>query len=125
MQCRALPSRELPHQPPLHIAFLDDFQKVKGFFGHEPTLENAAQLAARSQYPQSRRSAVAAVLREQNEQLGANQAVLDNISRFERGAVAVVTRQQVGLFCGPFSSFCKAISPVYHARVLKKTALYY
>ena len=98
MQCRALAFRELPHQPPLHLAFVDDFPRVKPFFAHEPTLENAARLAATLHYPQSRRSAVAAILREQNQLLGAEPAVLQNIARFEQGSAAVVTGQQVALF---------------------------
>ena len=123
MQCRALPFRELPHQPPLHIAFLDDFQKVKGFYEHEPKLENAVGLAANLNYPHSRRSAVAAVLREQNETLGANKAALNNISRLENGAVAVVSGQQVGLFGGPAYSFYKALSAIESARLLTKNGV--
>jgi bacillithiol biosynthesis cysteine-adding enzyme BshC len=123
MQCRALPFRELPHQPPLHLAFLDDFQKVKTFYSHEPTLENATALAGTLNYPQTRRSAVAAVLREQNEGLKAGDAALNNISRLEKGAVAVVTGQQVGLFGGPAYSFYKALSAIETARLLTKSGV--
>jgi bacillithiol synthase len=123
MQCRALPFRQLPHQPPLHLAFHDDLQKVKAFYAHEPKLENAAQIAPSLPYPQSRRTAVAAVLREQNENLGANRAALDNVSRLERGAVAVVTGQQVGLFGGPAYSFYKALSAIEAARLLTKSGV--
>jgi bacillithiol synthase len=123
MQCRALPFRELPHQPPLHLAFLDDFEKVKGFYAHAPTLENAAGLAATLDYPQSRRSAVAAILREQNQLLGAGKAALHNISRLENGAVAVVSGQQVGLFGGPAYSVYKALSAIESARLLSKTGV--
>ncbi len=123
MQCRALPFRQLPHQPPLHLAFHDEFVRVKGFYVHEPRLENAVPLASNLNYPESRRSAVAAVLREQNENLGANQVTLDNLSRLERGAVAVVTGQQVGLFGGPAYSFYKAVSAIEGARLLTKSGV--
>jgi bacillithiol biosynthesis cysteine-adding enzyme BshC len=123
MQCRALPFRQLPHQPPLHLAFHDEFDKVRAFYAHEPKLENAVQLAAGLPYPQSRRAAVAAILREQNEDFGASQASVDNLSRLERGAVAVVTGQQVGLFGGPAYSFYKALSAIEAARLLTKSGV--
>jgi len=123
MQCRALPFRELPHQPPLHLAFHDEFDKVRAFYRQEPKLENAIPLSSNLNYPQSRRSAVAAVLREQNESLRANQAVLDNLSRLEQGAVAVVTGQQVGLFGGPAYAFYKALSAIEAARLLTKSGV--
>ena len=123
MQCRALAFRELPHQPPLHLAFVDDFPRVKSFFAHEPTLENAAGLASTLHYPQSRRSAVAAILREQNESFGAGPAVLQNIARFEQGSAAVVTGQQVGLFGGPAYSFYKVLSTLETVRLLAKSGV--
>ena len=123
MQCRALAFRELPHQPPLHLAFLDDFSRVKSFFSHEPTLENASRLVSTLQYPQSRRSAIAAILREQNETLGAGSAALQNIARFERGSAAVVTGQQVGLFGGPSYSFYKVLSVIEAVRLLAKSGV--
>ncbi|GAC1635882.1 MAG: bacillithiol biosynthesis cysteine-adding enzyme BshC [Candidatus Acidiferrum sp.] len=123
MQCRALAFRELPHQPPLHLAFLDDFQKVSSFYAHESTLENAATLAASLHYPQSRRSSVAAALREQNESFGTGTAALQNIRRLEAGAVAVVTGQQVGLFGGPAYAFYKALSAIEAVRLLAKNGV--
>ncbi len=123
MQCRALPFRQLPHQPPLHLAFHDEFDRVKGFYTHEPKLENAVPLASSLQYPQSRRLAVAAILREQNESFGAGRAALDNLSRLEQGAVAVVSGQQVGLFGGPAYSFYKALSAIEGARLLTKMGI--
>src|SRR5579859_3407154 len=123
MQCRALPFRELPHQPPLHLAFHDNFEKVSGFYAHGPKLENAAALASELHYPQSRRSAVTAILREQNEGWGANRRALENLTKLEAGAVAVVSGQQVGLFGGPAYSVYKALSAIEAARLLSKTGV--
>jgi len=123
MQCRALSFRELPHQPPLHLAFHDNFERVSGFYAHTPKLENAAALVSDLHYPQSRRSAVAAILREQNEGWGAKGKALENLTRLEAGAVAVVSGQQVGLFGGPGYSFYKALSAIEGARLLTKTGV--
>jgi len=123
MQCRALPFRELPHQPPLHLAFHDNFEKVSSFYTHSPKLEGAVSVASGLPYPQSRRIAVTAILREQNEGWGANRKVLENLNRLEAGAVAVVSGQQVGLFGGPAYSFYKALSAIESARLLTKTGV--
>src|SRR5215475_2121904 len=123
MQCRALPFREFPHQPSLHLAFHDNFEKVSGFYAHGPKLENAAALTSGLPYPQSRRSAVAAILREQNEGWGARNKALENLTRLEAGAVAVVSGQQVGLFGGPAYAFYKAVSAIEAARLLTKTGI--
>lgn len=123
MQCRALAFRELPHQPPLHLSFLDEFSKVSAFYAHEATLDNAAKLASTLNYPQSRRSALVSVLREQNEAFGAGAATMENLGRLERGAAAVVTGQQVGLFGGPAYAFYKALSAIEAARLLGKSGV--
>ncbi|HET9801733.1 MAG TPA: bacillithiol biosynthesis cysteine-adding enzyme BshC [Candidatus Acidoferrum sp.] len=123
MQCRALAFRELPHQPALHLAFLNDFPKVSPFYAHASTLENVAKLAFGLNYPQSRRTAVASVLREQNEVFGAGHAALENIGRLEQGAAAVVTGQQVGLFGGPAYAFYKALSAIEAVRLLAKSGV--
>src|SRR5215467_1922134 len=123
MQCRALPFRELPHQPSLHLAFHDNFEKVSGFYAHIPKLENAAALASGLHYPQSRRSTVAAILREQNEGWGASGKALENLTRLEAGAVAVVSGQQVGLFGGPAYAFYKAVSAIRIAKDLTEQGI--
>jgi bacillithiol biosynthesis cysteine-adding enzyme BshC len=123
MDCRALPFRQLPHQPPLHLAFHDNFEKVKDFYAHEPKLENAEKMAPGLPYPQSRRNAVAAILREQNEGWGAKRKALENIARLEAGAVAVVSGQQVGLYGGPAYSFYKALSAIEAARLITKNGV--
>src|SRR5215471_5932350 len=120
MQCRALAFRELPHQPPLHLAFLDDFSRVSSFYAHQSSIENAAKLAASLQYKQSQRNVVAAILREQNQAFGASASALENVGRLERGAFAVVTGQQVGLFGGPAYAFYKALSAIEAVRLLAK-----
>jgi bacillithiol biosynthesis cysteine-adding enzyme BshC len=63
----------------------------------------------RVSYDAGRRERVAAILERQNQTWGSSAKTLANIARLRRGAYAVVTGQQVGLFGGPAFSLYKAL----------------
>ena len=64
------------------------------------------------QYEPARRERVNVILERQNKSFGASEQTLSNLKRFRRGAAAIVTGQQVGLFGGPMFSIYKALSAV-------------
>jgi bacillithiol biosynthesis cysteine-adding enzyme BshC len=76
--------------------------------------------ARKLDYPDDRRTEVASILREQNIALGAGAETLSNLDRLEKGAVAVVSGQQVGLFSGPAYSVYKALTAVQIAEELTR-----
>lgn len=118
MHCRALPVEALPHQPKLLRDYLHSYDLVAPFFQHKPQLESVLQVARTLEYPAARRAEVAAVLRQQNELLGAGPASFANLDRFANGAAAVVSGQQVGLFSGPAYAVYKAIAAIRIAKDL-------
>jgi bacillithiol biosynthesis cysteine-adding enzyme BshC len=118
MECHCLRFSELPHTTKLFAAFVEDSRRVAQFYPHEP--DEAGVLAAAREVrlsPEVRRSVVS-VLREQSRGFGADAETERSLARLEKGAVAVVTGQQVGLFSGPAYSFYKALSAVVWARHL-------
>src|SRR5208282_3406858 len=114
MECRSLPFRQLPHQSKLFLQFLDNFPAVKQFYGHPPTIQAVKKTALSLDYPQERRSEVTRILREQNAAFGAGDATEANLDRLAKGAVAVVSGQQVGLLAGLRSPFTKR-SPLFRS----------
>ena len=118
MDCRALSFRQLPHQPKLFLDYVDHFEAVKSFYAHPPTMDAVRAVAKTLQYPEARRKEVAGIFRRQNESWGAGATTLTHIARFERGAIAVVSGQQVGLFGGPAYSIYKALTAVQIAAEL-------
>jgi bacillithiol synthase len=118
MHCRALPFRSLPHQPKLLLDFLDGHSRVSRFYPLPPSLESAIHAAKTLNYPQDRRQSISKILREQNASFGAGSETERNLARFENGAIAIVTGQQVGLFTGPAYSIYKALSAISIAKEL-------
>ena len=112
MHCRALQIEVLPHQPKLLRDYVHSYDRVGAFFQHKPGLESVLAVARELEYPLERRKEVAAALRHQNELLGAGPATFSNLDRFEKGACAVVSGQQVGLFSGPAYAVYKALAAV-------------
>lgn len=123
MDCRALASHKLPHQSKLYLEFLNHFSKVQGFYVHAPKIAAVTALGRKVDFPRERRSAVVAVLRAQNTALGAGAAVFENLDRLEKGAVAIVSGQQVGLFSGPAYAFYKALSAVQLASEVSRSGI--
>jgi bacillithiol biosynthesis cysteine-adding enzyme BshC len=68
--------------------------------------------ASAVQYDPSRRERVGAILERQNKAWEASPQTAANLARLRRGASAVVTGQQVGLFGGPMFSIYKALTTV-------------
>src|SRR5882762_6562127 len=123
MDCHVLPFRQLPHQPKLFLEYLDHFEKVKPFYFHPPTMPAVTRSARKLDYPADRRAEVTSVLRKQNIDLGAGSETLTNLDRLEKGAVAVVSGQQVGLFSGPAYSVYKALTAVQIAAELTRDGI--
>jgi bacillithiol synthase len=118
MDCRALTFAQLPHQPKLFLEYLDHFEKVKSFYVHPPAMAAVARAARKLDYPEDRRAEVSSILRGQNTALGAGAETISNLDRLEKGAVAVVSGQQVGLFSGPGYAIYKALTAVQIAEEL-------
>lgn len=123
MGCVSIPFRRLPHQPKLFVRLIDDYPSVDRFYAHPPNMDAVRQVASSLEYPAERRREVAGILREQNTALGASVATLSSLEKLERGAVAVVSGQQVGLFGGPAYAVYKALTAIRLAEELSEAGI--
>ncbi len=113
MESACVRHTDLPGTTRFFSDFCYDFARVDRFFQHDP--HNPASFAAAARaidYPDSRRAALVTALRAQN----GDSPSLRKLA--EPGTVAVVTGQQVGLFCGPLYTAYKALTAVRLARDL-------
>jgi len=113
VKAHCLPFSQIPHTTRLFADFLAYSPAVQPFYPRTPYFaEWAKEESARISYDASRRERVAAILERQNKQWDASPRTLANLERLRKGAAAVVTGQQVGLFGGPMFSIYKALTAV-------------
>jgi bacillithiol synthase len=113
VKAQCLPFSQIPHTTRLFADFLAYSPSVRQFYPHSPDFsEWMKSQASALQYDSARREKVSAILQRQNQSWDASPQTVANIERLRRGASAVVTGQQVGLFGGPMFSIYKALSAV-------------
>lgn len=88
--------------------------ELRGWYGADPFAMEWAHQAP--ELPAAHRERLADALQSQAEGFGANSAALENIEKLRRGAAAVVTGQQVGLFGGPLLTLLKAATAIRKAQ---------
>lgn len=118
-----IPLTGIPDQSKLYTDYLENFERVRKYynvdFSNDEELRNYFAKALANFVP--KRKTLIDVLRSQNSRLNTSQtwdSLLELLSK--DNALAVVTGQQVGLFCGPLYTLFKAISAIKLASDLKE-----
>ncbi|HEV3305408.1 MAG TPA: bacillithiol biosynthesis cysteine-adding enzyme BshC [Candidatus Sulfotelmatobacter sp.] len=120
MKSQCLPFAQVPHTTRLFTDFLAYSPSVQPFYPHSPHFgEWVKSQASALDYDSDRRERISAILERQNKFWDASPQTVANIERFRRGAAAIVTGQQVGLFGGPMFAIYKALSAVKLAEEAK------
>jgi len=105
MECTCIRHTELPHATKLFTDLVYHPERVRAFYPYPPyDPESYAAAARQIDLSAERRSALVAVLHEQN----GPSASLERLA--QPSTVAVVTGQQVGLFSGPAYTIYKALT---------------
>jgi bacillithiol biosynthesis cysteine-adding enzyme BshC len=120
VKSQCLPFAQVPHTTRLFTDFLAYSPSVQPFYPHSPHFgEWVKSQASALDYDSDRRERISAILERQNKSWDASPQTVANIERFRRGAAAIVTGQQVGLFGGPMFATYKALSAVKLAEEAK------
>jgi bacillithiol biosynthesis cysteine-adding enzyme BshC len=113
VKAHCLPFSQIPHTTRLFTDLLDYSPNIRPFYPQSPIFrEWMATEAGKVRYESTRREQVANILERQNREWNASAKTLSNINRLRKGAFAVVTGQQVGLFGGPMFAIYKALTAV-------------
>jgi len=117
VKAHCLPFSQIPHSTRLFTDFLAYSPKVQPFYPRPPHFGDfLKEESASLRYDSTRRQRVADLLERQNKSQNgdgpASPRTLANLDRFRKGASAVVTGQQVGLFGGPMFDIYKALTAV-------------
>jgi bacillithiol biosynthesis cysteine-adding enzyme BshC len=107
-----IPFSHLPGANRLYVDYIENFGKLAAFYAVDyrsrAALLEQAERAGQRDYP---RGEVAKILQQQNHHWGAGEATERHLAAFaQKGSVAVVTGQQVGIFGGPLFTLYKALT---------------
>jgi bacillithiol biosynthesis cysteine-adding enzyme BshC len=108
----------IPGTSQLFLDYLYHFDRVSRFYDSDPFRPESFREAAETiEYPAERRKSIVRALAAQNPESRSVEVLAD------RGTVAVVTGQQVGLFSGPAYTVYKAVTAARLARRLSDEGL--
>jgi bacillithiol synthase len=123
MSAECYPIAVLPHTTQLYRDYLamGEHDRVRAWYGGtalggEWMRAATAPSAAGAGFDQAHRDRLAAALEAECIEYGAGPKAFENVARLRRGARAVVTGQQVGLFGGPLLTLLKAATAIARAQ---------
>jgi uncharacterized protein YllA (UPF0747 family) len=112
-----IPIDALPTVPKLFLDFLEDSDRTRLFYSQGHSLDDIEAFARqRRELDSHHRERLTSVLETQQKRWGLDTSPIEKL---RRGAVAVVTGQQAGLFTGPMYSVLKGLTSVKVARELE------
>ncbi len=115
MECSCVRQTLIPGTTRLFGDYLYDFDHVRTFYpSHFSDAEQLSRSAKQIDFPEQRRASLVSALREQN----GDSLALSKLA--QKGTVAVVTGQQVGLFSGPAYTVFKALTAAKLAKHLSE-----
>jgi bacillithiol biosynthesis cysteine-adding enzyme BshC len=113
VKAHCLPFSQIPHTTRLFADFLAYQPQVQPFYPQPPNFSQwLKEESAKISYDPARRERVTKILDRQNKSWDASPKTLANLDRLRKGAAAIVTGQQVGLFGGPMFAIYKALTAV-------------
>lgn len=113
MKAHCLPFTQIPHTTALFNDLLAYTPSIRRFYPRPPHFhEWLKEESSKVAYEPGRRARMAEMLAAQNKSWGASEKTVRNLDRLRKGALAVVTGQQVGLFGGPMFAIYKALTAV-------------
>src|SRR6266852_887852 len=116
VKAQCLPFTQIPHTTRLFTDFLAYSPQVQPFYPRSPQFRDwLKDEASTIHYEPARRERVSSILERQNKAWDASPQALANLERLRKGAAAVLTGQQVGLFGGPTFAIYKAMTAVRFA----------
>lgn len=106
----------------LFFDYLYEFSEVAPYYNHNfRDAQSLLNMMASIDQREYNREVLVKVLDEQNRSFGSTQKALDNIALLaNKSTYAVVTGQQVGLFCGPLYTILKTITTIKLSERLKQ-----
>lgn len=116
-----VPFRDVPGSSRLFLDYFENFDRVAEFYNGD--FHQSETFLARANEVQSRklpRDQLLPVLIEQNQRFGCGPETAENLSRLKKGAVAIVTGQQTGLFGGPLFTLYKILTAIKLAAQLNE-----
>lgn len=119
---RDISFRTIPGFSRIFLEYLDLAPQAFQFYQRPPSITAVEQFARGelSHLPYAR-GELAAILKRQNQALGAEDRTLANIGELSQpDCVAVVTGQQVGIFTGPLYTIYKALTAIRIAAELRR-----
>ena len=113
--------RSIPSMPSIYIDYILNFDRVRDLYRWDyRNVESVNKGALSCGSGLADKTEIGQILLKQNRRFGCDRSVEDNIEKLREGGCAVVTGQQIGLFCGPLYTVYKAATAIRLAEELNR-----